>query len=387
MKRIHVLQIGKFYPPHRGGMETHLQSLCESLQAHVDLTVLVANDNPGTVDEVVNGVHVKRLRTAVKAAGASFCPQLIGAIRASNADLVHLHVPNPAAVLAYLASGVNLPMVVTYHSDVVRQKLLAKGFDPIQDRLFRKCHAIIAASPNYLESSPTLRRHRSRLRVVPLGIRDEHFEAADAEAVQATRERYGRPLLMAAGRMVYYKGFEFLIDAMREIPARLMLIGEGPLKEQLQKQAQQLGIADRIFFLGNVSDAVMRACYHAADIFVLPSVERSEAFGIVQAEAMAAGTPVVNTNLDSGVPFVSPHGVSGLTVPPADAAALASAIRRLLENLAERRRLGEGARERASAEFRESTMAQRILEIYRSAAGGGVGSLDRPRGPEILSAV
>jgi rhamnosyl/mannosyltransferase len=387
MKRLHVLQIGKFYPPYRGGMETHLQSLCESLQAHVDLTVLVANDAPGTVEEVVNGVPVKRLRTAVKAAGASFCPELIGAIRASRADLVHLHVPNPAAVLAYLVSRAELPMVVTYHSDVIRQKFLARGFDPIQDRLFRKCHAIIAASPNYLESSPTLRRHRSRLRVVPLAIRNEHFEAADAAAVRSVREQYGSPLLMAAGRMVYYKGFEYLIEAMREIPARLLLIGEGPLKDQLQKQAKSLGLEERIFFLGNVSDAMVRVCYHAADLFVLPSVERSEAFGIVQAEAMAAGTPVVNTNLDSGVPFVSPHGVSGLTVPPADSAALAAAIRQLLENPTERRRLGDGARARASAEFRESTMTERILEIYRSAAGIGNGSLDQKRGPELLKAV
>jgi rhamnosyl/mannosyltransferase len=151
---------------------------------------------------------------------------------------------------------------------------------------------------------------------------------------------------------------------MASAPGRLLLVGDGPLRSELEAIAQQAGVSGRVHFLGRAPDSLLRACYHAADVFVLPSIARSEAFGLVQVEAMAAGKPVINTQLDSGVPFVSLDGVSGITVPPADVGALAAAITLLLENPELRTRFGAAARERACTEFSVETMTARILDIY-----------------------
>src|SRR5438105_6731991 len=158
------------------------------------------------------------------------------------------------------------------------------------------------------------------------------------------RERYGTLIVLGVGRMVYYKGFEHLVRAMELFDGHLIIIGNGPLREHLAQSALECGVADRVAFLTEVDD--VRPYYHAADVFALSSVMRSEAFGIVQLEAMACGKPVVNTKLNSGVTFVSPHGVSGLTVPPADSLALGDGINQLLNQPSWRAELGDRARQR-----------------------------------------
>ena len=167
---------------------------------------------------------------------------------------------------------------------------------------------------------------------------------------------------------MYYKGFTYLIDAMRNVNGRLLLTGNGPLRTELASQAEQAGIADRVVFLGSVSDEELMDLYQAVDIFALPSIARSEAFGIVQIEAMAAGKPVVNTSLDSGVPFVSLDGVTGITVPPADSASLAGALQKLLEDEDLRRRYGAAARQRAQDTFNMDGMVEKTLDVYHGAA-------------------
>jgi len=195
----------------------------------------------------------------------------------------------------------------------------------------------------------------------------EELEDVDPAEVETIRRKFGERIVFAAGRLVYYKGFHYLVRAVARVPgARLLIAGDGPLREELRRSAEEAGVADRVTLLGAVPD--LRPYYHAADVFVLPSVARSEAFGIVQMEAMACGLPVVNTALDTGVPFVSPDGVTGLTVPPADAEALAAAVSRLLDDPALRERLGRAGRERVAGELSAGRMAARTLEIYREVA-------------------
>jgi glycosyltransferase involved in cell wall biosynthesis len=200
---------------------------------------------------------------------------------------------------------------------------------------------------------------------VPYGINVERFTSADPEQVKTIREQYRTPLLIAVGRLVYYKGFEYLIEAMQQVNARLLLIGDGPLSESLRAHAVRCGVAEKVFFLGELQNQAVIPYYHASEVFVLPSIARSEAFGIVQIEAMAAGTPVINTQLDSGVPFVSPDGVTGLTVPPCNPGALANAINQLLGNEQQREALGAAGVQRARREFSLEQMIARTLEVYR----------------------
>lgn len=374
-----ILHVGKFYPPHAGGMETHLELLCRKLAGEVDVEVVVSADGRRTEVETRDGVRVTRIGTAATVAGASFNPGLARAIRRSGAELVHLHHPNPTAVLSFLASGYRGPLVVTYHSDIVRQRVLGALVSPLIHRFLARADAIIATSPQYLATSPVLRRHADRCHVIPFGVEMGEMGEVDPAEVAEIRARFGGRIVLAAGRLVYYKGFDYLVRAMAAVPGRLLIAGGGPLREELGRTAADAGVADRVTLLGGVPD--LRPYYHAADVFAFPSVARSEAYGIVQMEAMACGLPVVNTALDTGVPFVSPDGVTGITVPPADVEALAAALRRLLDDPALRQSLGRAGRERIAGELSADRMAARTLALYRAVAEARRTSSSVPHAP------
>lgn len=359
---LRVLHIGKYYPPYRGGMETHLQCLSDELKGLVNLKVIVSSVERRTTTGLVDGVDVTRVGKLLDFKSAPICPDMVLAIRRAKADIIHIHWPNPTAVLAYLASGHRGRLVFTYHSDIVRQKMLAVAFTPVLRYALAKAAAIIVTSPNYIDGSDVLPEFRSRCRVIPFGVSVDHFNQYDVNKVRKIREQYGSRIVLGVGRMVYYKGFEHLVRAAALVDAHLLIIGQGPLREYLGVLAIELGVSDRVTFLSEVDD--VRPYYHAADVFVLSSVMRSEAFGIVQLEAMACGRPVINTQLDSGVTFVSPHGVSGLTVPAADSTALGEAIKELLDQSDRRAELGNGARNRVAHKFTVERMVHNTLDLY-----------------------
>ena len=363
-RRLRVLHVGKFYPPHMGGIETHLQALCRELRKSVDLRVVVASDDHNGAEQVLDGVAVSRLPTRLFLASTPFCPGMIGSIRTADADIVHIHMPNPTAVVAYLASRYRGRLVVTYHSDTVRQKFLGAMFEPWLHAALRRSSAIIATSPDYRRTSPVLARYQDRCHVIPYGIPVEQFDRCDPEAVNSLRQKYGDRLVLSVGRLVYYKGFEYLIRAMSLVRGKLLIIGDGPLRARLQHLATGLGLGDKVIFAGEIRNEQVVPYYKAASLFALASVARSEAFGIVQIEAMAAGLPVVNTRLDSGVPYVSLHEVTGFTVEPEDPIALAAAINRLLDDEPLRRSLGSAARQRAQQQFSLAAMTSRTLSLY-----------------------
>ncbi len=361
--KLRVLHVGKFYPPHKGGMESHLQSLCGELKKSIDVEVVVASDDRYSSEEMVEGVKVTRIGNVLEMAAAPICPGMVRKIRQIKADIIHLHLPNPTAILAYLASGHTGKLVVTYHSDVVRQRILGRVFQPILHETLKRCAALIATSPNYVDSSPLLSAYRDRCHVIPLGIEVRQFQQRDAAAVAGIREQYGERIVISVGRLTYYKGFEYLIRAMAEVKGRLLIVGTGPLRKDLERETQRCGLNGRVIFLGEVENLV--SYYHAADLFVLASVARSEAFGIVQLEAMACGKAVVNTRLESGVPFVSVDKITGLTVPPTNSRELARAINQLLDDPACCTRYGQAGRRRVEQEFSLEVMARRTLQLYQ----------------------
>jgi rhamnosyl/mannosyltransferase len=361
-----VLHIGKFYPRYFGGIETHIRLLSPDLGRSIDVDVLVANDSRRTEECLLDGVPVTRAGTWFRFASTPFCPPMLRLVRNTRADLIHLHLPNPAATMVCLANP-KLPLVVSYHSDTVRHPALARTFEPLLRRILQRSAAIIASSPNYVASSPVLSGYRQRCRIIPYGISASDFDTCDPAAVARIREEHGGRIVLAVGRLVYYKGFEHLVRAMKHVRAKLLIVGHGPLRAALDKEVADCGVGDRVTLLGPRDD--VRPYYHAADVFSLPSISRTEAFGIVQLEAMACGKPVVNTLLSTGVPSVSLNGVTGLSVPPADPAALADALNLLLDDPQLRMRYGRVARRRVEQEFSKELMTERVLRLYHEVLG------------------
>jgi rhamnosyl/mannosyltransferase len=368
-----VLHLGKYYYPYMGGIENHLHLLCRQLRGRVDLEVIVSNTRAATVTESVDGVPVTRCMEIGRLASTSLCPTMPWALRGRSYDLIHFHFPDPMGLMSYLVS--RKPerhlIVVTYHGDIVRQARLLRLYVPFMDRVLARADAIICTSPNAIEGSAVLRRFRSKCRVIPLGIDIARFTSTPGIEAKAAeiRARYGAPIALCVGRLIYYKGTEFAIEAMRDVEGSLLLIGGGPLREALEAKARAWGLEGRVHFLGNVPDEEMMSHYLASDVFVFPSIARSEAFGIAQLEAMACRRPVVNTSLESGVPFVSRHGESGLTVAPANARALAGAIRTLFGDAEGARRMGAAGRARVEREFTSEVMGERTLALYAELAG------------------
>jgi len=363
--RIKVLHVGKFYPPHMGGIETHMQVVCRELQSEVDVEVLVANDSPRDEEFREGQARVTRVGTRFWISSAPVCPSLPARIRRAKADIVHLHLPNPPAILALLASGYRGRVVATYHSDIVRQEKMARLFDPVLRVFLKRCAAIVVTSARYRDTSSALAPFVDKCKVIPYGIPLDQFRNIDAGAVERVKAQYGPRLIITTGRLIYYKGFEFLIEAMRSVDGHLLIAGDGPLRGALETQTRASNLQDKITFLGEIHNDDIAPYYHAADVFALASIARSEAFGIVQLEAMACGKPVVNTNLDSGTPWVSQDGLTGLTVPPKDPIALGNAIMKLLDDDALRERYGAAARLRVEKEFTQDLMIARLLETYR----------------------
>ena len=332
-------------------------------------------------------VEVTRFGRRGSALKLDFCPGLLGRLRRVGADILHLHVPNPTMILAPLTARPRQPVVVTYHSDVINQKLRAALFRPLEHLAYRRVRAIMPTSPVYPEGSPFLRTYADRIHVLPIGIDLRPYLEPSAEALgraEKVREEHGRggPLWLCTGRFVYYKGFINAIRALAHVPGRLVMVGDGPNQPDLRTEARRLGVWDRVDFLGRLPSYLDVVPYYlAADAFWFPSNARSEAFGLVQVEAMACGCPVINTRIPhSGVPWVSPHEETGLTVPVNDPEAMAAAARRLIDEPGLRDRLTAAGRLRAAAEFDHRVMAERSLEVYRQvlARTGVEGEKGRP---------
>ncbi len=361
---MNILHVYKDYYPILGGIENHVKMLAEGLiQRGVDVQVLVTNTGPRTAIEKIGGVSVIKAGCPLRISGAPISPSFYGRMRRLKPDIAHLHFPNPPGELGQLFLGQSRKFVLTYHSDVVRQKYLLRLYKPLLWKVLAKADRIIATSPHYIRSSPYLSRLADKCVVIPLGIDLRPFENVDNDQVQAIRQRYGLPLLLFVGKLRYYKGLQYLLEAMPKIEARLLVVGTGPMAETWQALADNLGLRDKIFFLGEVPDEELPLYYHACDLFVLPASHRSEAFGVVQIEAMACGKPIVCTELGTGTSYVNVHGETGLVVPPRDPKALVEAINQLLADEALRRRLGKRGRERVR-EFSKEAMVERIVELY-----------------------
>lgn len=369
-----VLYLYKDYFPVLGGIENHIKMLAEGLLARgVDAQVLVTNTANRTAQEIIEGVPVLKTARQINVSSAPVSLPFFPAVRRLEAgvDIAHLHMPYPPGELAQLLLGRSRRVVATYHSDIVRQRVLGALYRPFLWQVLRRARLIAVSNPVYIQDSPFLRRYAEKCRVIHFGIDLARFASTPVVAQQAAawQVRYtGQPLLLFVGRLRHYKGVDVLIDAMRQVEnARALIVGVGPMAQAWRERTQTAGVADRVTFLGELSDADVLALYHAASVFVLPSTNRAETLGIVQLEAMACGLPLICTELGTGTSYVNQHGVTGLVVPPNDPAALAAAIQRLVADPALRAAMGAAGQRRVAQEFARTVMLDRTLAFYHEA--------------------
>ncbi len=366
-----VTHLGKFYPPAPGGMERVLQALCSGERAiGVRSRALVVNQRAETISEEVDGVPVTRAASVLRVGSVWLAPALVPLLRADGSDVLVLHEPNPMALLAYAVARPRTPLVVWYHSEVVRPRWRYRAFyHPFVSFALRRARRVIVSSPALLDHAAALAPYRDRAAVVPFGLPDPGDEPAPiAPTVASVRGRWPGRVVLFVGRLVPYKGVDVLLRAMQHTSAAAVIVGDGPLRGELEAQAAGLGMSNRVFFLGTLTDDEVACWYRTCDLLVLPSRTPAEAFGLVQLEAMARGKPVVSTRVASGVPWVNQDGTTGFTVPPDDAGALGAAIARLLNDDALRVRMGAAARQRFVEQFTHQRMVERTAGIYADAA-------------------
>jgi glycosyltransferase involved in cell wall biosynthesis len=367
-----VLHLGKFYPPAKGGMETILELICDRTSRDVHNRVLVANSGWAASEERHGDVDVLRVPTIAKIGAVAICPTLPFQLARESADVIVIHEPNPMALLAYFVARPSGTLIVWFHSEVIRPSWRYSLFyRPFLRFALSRAARIVVASPTLAASAPQLEDWRSKCVVIPYGVHPATVPPSDAVArrADAIRKKYQQPIVLFVGRLVAYKGLDVLLQALHSSSAVALVVGVGPLRHALEAKANLLGVANRVTFLGEVDDSELAALYLACDVFVLPSVTRQEAFGVVQIEAMTYAKPVISTDLGTGVAWVNQHGSTGLVVPPGNPLALREAINRLLADPTTRDVMGAAGARRARTVFAVEQMTQRTLDLYRDVVG------------------
>ncbi len=359
-----IVHVYKDYWPVVGGIENHIKDLAEAEAAlGYEVTVLVTNPGGRPSRETINGVQViraGRLATVASTPLSLTLPFLLSKLRP---DITQIHFPYPVGELSQWLLRRKRPYLVAYHSDVIKQQRILRLYNPLLRRVLAGAAGIIAASDNYVQSSPYLRPLAPKCTIIPYAVDVDRF--AGAVPLFA---RDGRFTLLFLGRHRYYKGGDDLIRAMAQLPAdlsiRLLMGGDGPLRGEWEQLSQELGVADKIQFVGDLSEADLPKFYASGDLFVLPANSRAEAFGKVLQEAMAAGLPCLTTELGTGTSFVVQDGVTGRVVPPQQPETLAVTIQQLATQPDLCQQMGQAGQARARQEFSLRQMVEKVQGVY-----------------------
>jgi glycosyltransferase involved in cell wall biosynthesis len=365
---LNILFLTKYYPPSVGGIERYSHLLCTGLvqRRHNVEVIAFSDENSEARTEIVDGVTVHRLKRHINLARAPLSLTLPARLRQATADcdVVHLNFPNPWMELMYLALHPQIPTVLSYHSDILRKHPFQRIYMPFAHRLFQRVSAVIASSPAYAASSELLTRFGHLCHTIPYPVDIDRMQAVQDGEIAAARKRHGRFVLFC-GRLVHYKGIEYLVEAISQLnDVRLVIAGTGPEQAKCRQAIVSLGLEDRVDLVGKIDDDELKALYHACECFVLPSISRAESFGIVLAEAMACGRPVISTDIGSGTSHINIDGETGYVVPPRDAKALAAAIARVVGDVDIQRQLGSSARRRAETSFGTDTILDQTIQLY-----------------------
>jgi glycosyltransferase involved in cell wall biosynthesis len=368
MRVLHVYK--DVFPPIVGGIERHIHSIRLALP-DVEHTVLICGRRRRTTvrepqAEGVRGneIHVGEFGRILSTPIAPAFPLWLA--RASRGALVHLHMPQPVGEVSALLARGGSPLIATYHADIFRQRWMLFAYKPLIVQTLRRADAVIVASERMRDRSPLVKAAGVDPTVIPYGIDVDCWapERAQATLVETIRRRFGSRFALAVGRLVPYKGFNYLVDAARASDLPLVIVGDGVSRIDLEQRAARLGVADKVHFVGRVSDEWLSAYLAAASMFVLSSWNRAEAFGIVLLEAQAAGLPVIATELGTGTTEAFDPGVTGLLVPPANAGALADAINRLARDPSLCESMGAAGRRRVCERNSLDALGRALRPVY-----------------------
>jgi len=346
-----ILQINKFYYPKIGGIETVVKNIYDWVNNDfINIDILACNDTykREIIKDKNNYIYKSKTINILFGMPISIDLFKIFFKIKNNYDLFLIHYPFPlSAILSFFIPKNKL--IIYYHCDIVRQKFLNFILSPLINRSLKKSKNIIVSSKNILENSSVIKKYKEKCIVIPFVI-DYKSNGEDEENASKIKEKYkDNKLLLSVGRLVYYKGFDYLIKAIPLIEANLLIIGAGPKEKELGELIVKLKLENKVSIIPPKKN--LKPYFMAADLFVFPSIEKSEAFGIVQLESMASGTPIVNTYLETGVEEVSINEKTGLTVNPKNSEELANAINKIISNEDLIYKYGKNAKKRYSEFF------------------------------------
>ena len=356
-----------YFPDSVGGVEQVIRQMCVGTgRLGITNQVLSLSRDRRLEPFDYEGHTVHRAPLNFELASNAVSVQAIGQLArmAAEADVVHYHFPWPFMDLAHFLARIDKPTVVTYHSDIVRQKALLKLYQPLKHRFLESVDTIVATSPNYLASSAVLDRYRDKTRVITFGLDKSSYPEPDQARLDHWRARVGPKFFLFVGVLRYYKGLHILLDAVAGTDYPVVIVGAGPIEAELKAHAERLGLK-RVQFVGAVDDldkaALLKLCYAVA----FPSHLRSEAFGISLLEGAMYGKPMISSEIGTGTTYINVHGETGLVVPPSDHEALRAAMTRLWNDPQMALEMGQRAEARYWQLFTSAQMADNYARLYQ----------------------
>lgn len=347
-----------------GGVEELIGQVCSGAAKHgITSEVLTVSKDTTTVDFGDHVHHRAKLDIEIASSAFSIAALKRFAELAQQADIIHYHFPWPFADVTHFVTRVRKPSLVTYHSDIVRQKVLLQFYKPLRDRFLASVDKIVATSPNYLATSDVLQRYRDKVEVIPIGLDPASYPAPTAEKLRYWRERAGEKFFLFVGNLRYYKGLHILLDAVEGTDFRVVIVGSGPVESDLKRQAARLRLSN-VEFVGAVGDADKVALLTLCRGLTFPSHLRSEAFGISLLEGAMFGKPLISTEIGTGTSYVNLNRETGLVIPPSDRVALRAAMETLWNNSELSNTFGTHAQQRFQACFTATKMVESYVQLY-----------------------
>ncbi|WP_033570731.1 glycosyltransferase family 4 protein [Dickeya undicola] len=357
-----------YYPVAYGGVQQVIYQIAEgSIQRGASVDVLSLSPDGSSKDGVIGHHHVHTSKQDLYIASTGFSLSAIRDFRrlAEKADIVHYHFPWPYMDLLHLLTQPNKPTVVSYHSDIVKQKYLLYFYKPLMRYFLDHVDSVVASSPNYVRTSPVLQSLKKPPEVIPFGIDPSSYPRASSVQINKWRARFPERFFLFVGFLRYYKGLSYLLDALAGIDYPLVIVGEGPYELELKSQAVKLGLKN-IHFLGAVTDEDKRTLFELCYSVVFPSHLRSEAYGMTLLEAAMYGKPMVSCDIGTGTTYINQHGVTGLAVAPANSQHLSNALQYLWSHVDVAMNMGEQARIRFLEHFTAEKMIDSYMELYEN---------------------
>jgi glycosyltransferase involved in cell wall biosynthesis len=355
-----------YFPDSFGGIEQFIFQIAHG-SAKRDIEVEVLSLSPTVRDETRHFdnhiTHKIRRDIEIASTGFSLAAFKRYSALAREADVLHLHYPWPFSDLVHLVTAVRKPTVLTYHSDIVRQRVLAKLYKPLMNRFLHSVDRIVATSPNYVETSDTLRPFRYKTEVIPIGLDRATYASRDHTCLENWRGRFGEKFFLFVGVLRYYKGLHILLEALRGTDFPLVIVGAGPIEADLRRHAKRLGLSN-VHFLGPLSEKDKVAIFEQSYSVVFPSHLRSEAFGISLLEGAMFGKPMITSEIGTGTSFVNIHGETGLVVPPNNPDALREALAFMYSHPEDANTMGRNASRRFELYFTADRMVDRYITLY-----------------------